>query len=280
LPDDLAAFAQTSGLVDIPDGSFVEGSHRFNGVQPDYHVDYNHPEIQRLIRYARRARREEPDFWKRIARIKEYVRRRHLSGFDYEDPRYVKLNEQHVRSGVDVSLGEYASCGAGVCRENALYMHIALKEAGIENYHGYAQIQRMSRFLNFDLTEDHGFVVVPRDGELWVVDSYYRGFNGYRLRDLMSKQGITPESVAAPIAEPFVQFRRIIRINPFPVIWSPKKGKSPRSLQIEDYFAPPKTEPSEYYHRKFTDLVERSESAPASAGGSCVANALRSHAVP
>lgn len=249
-PENKADFNVTSGLVDIPDGSFVDGSHRRGGIQPDYHVDYKHPEIQRLIRYARRVERSEPDFWKRIDRISSYIRSWHLPGREYENESYLKLNKKFLEQGKDVPLGEYSACRAGVCRENGLYLHIAMKEAGIENYHGYAQIMRSSRFHNYEIVEDHAFTVVKHKGELWVVDSYYGGFNGFKLEDLMSKDGVTKKSAAAPIANPQPGFRRIIKINPFPQVYVPKKAGPPRTLTVNNFFKVPKPVSCENYYRE------------------------------
>jgi hypothetical protein len=239
------------GLVDIPDGSYVEGSHRFGGIQPDYHVDASHPEIKRLLAYARKAKREEPDFWKRVQRIVTYIQKWQLPNRKYEDPGYLALNKKTLQAGSDVSLGEYAACRAGVCRENALYLHLALKEAGVPNYHAYAQIKRASRYYDYELVEDHAFVVAEHEGKQWVVDSYYRGFNGYLLKDLMSRKGITPESEMSPIARAFVGQRKVLRINEFPAIWAPKAAEvhtlpTPRPLLSRW------SKPCEYYYDYFS----------------------------
>lgn len=253
-PKDLENYATASGMVDIPDGSYVEGSHRFGGIQPDYVVDYSHPEIQRLIAFAQQAAKEEPEFWNRIEKISNFIKKEQLPGRDYEDRGYRSLNKKYVKAGEDVPLGAYGACRAGVCRENALYLHIGLKAAGIENYHAYGQINRSSKKIDFDIVEDHAFTVVKHEGELWVADSYYRGFHGYRLKDLMSKKGITPESETSPFAKPLEDFRRIMKINSFPTVWVPKAAAPAPVLKVSGFFRPPRYQKCENYYRDFGDV--------------------------
>lgn len=251
-PSNEADYEKASGLVDIPNGSYVEGSHRQGGVQPDYHIDYSHPEIKRLLAHARKVAKEEPEYWPRVQRLLDYIRSWHLPNRDYESPNYVKLNKKYKKMGADVPLGEYSACRSGVCRENALLLHAALKEAGIPNYHAYAQIRRASRFHNYDLVEDHGFVVAEHQGKHYVLDSYYVGFNGYLLEDLMSKEGITPKSEMAPVASEFVGYRRILKINQFPTVWVPKLAGKPKTLDISASFPVPVYESCQNYYREFS----------------------------
>lgn len=251
-PKNEADYEKAAGLVDIPDGSYVEGSYRQGGVQPDYHIDYSHPEIKRLLAHARKVAREEPSYWDRVRRLLDYIRSWHLPNRDYESPNYVKLNKKYKKKGADVSLGEYSACRSGVCRENALLLHVALKEAGVPNYHAYAQIRRASKFHNYDLVEDHGFVVAEHSGKHYVLDSYYVGFNGYLLEDLMSKEGITPKSEMAPVAEEFVGYRKILKINQFPVVWVPKTAGAPKTFDFTSSFPYPHYESCQNYYRDFS----------------------------
>lgn len=160
IPKDPENYNIVSGLVEIVDGSYVEGSAKAGGMQPDYFIDYNHPEIARLRNYAKKTASTEPDFWKRITKIITYIQKHHLLERAYDSKEYLNLSKKYKNK--NIPLGEYSVCKVGVCRENALYLHIALKEAGIENFHGYAQIKRSSRTDKFEIVEDHGFVVIEK----------------------------------------------------------------------------------------------------------------------
>jgi hypothetical protein len=213
----------TEPLADIPDGAIVEGSLRTGGTQPDYVVDMKTPELQPLWQYARRLKNAKLDFWVKVERITHYVSERILPRHDYDDKAYTTLLKRYKSAHMDIPLSRYAACGAGVCRENALLLHLALKEAGIPNKHVYAEIHRSSHANNYNIVEDHAFTVVKHEGRNWVVDSYYWGFNGFTFEDLLSPDGITKDSLMAPTATPAPGFRRIIKVHPFPVVWAPKK---------------------------------------------------------
>lgn len=231
-PGNEAGFTKVYGLLDIPDGSYVEGSYRQGGMQPDYHIDYNHPHIQRLLAYARRVKKDGGSFWSKVERLQVYIKKRHLPKGDYEAPAYIGLNKEALRLGANVSLGEYSACRSGVCRENALFLHLALKEAGIPNYHAYAAVRQMSVQWGFDNTENHGFVVAEHEGKKWVLDSYNSNFNGYLLEDLMSPKGVTRLAARAPIAVRSPDFRRILKFNDFPKVWIPKSSGKPHALEM------------------------------------------------
>lgn len=78
------------------------------------------------------------------------------------------------------------------------------------------------------------------------------GFNGYLLEDLMSKEGITPKSEMAPVAEEFVGYRRILKINEFPTVWLPKSAGKPKTLDITASFPVPVYENCQNYYREFS----------------------------
>jgi hypothetical protein len=148
---------------------------------------------------------------------------------DYHNPYYRRLLKKYRLTKKDVPLSEYGMCSAGVCREHALVLHFALKAAGIENKHGYAEIYRASNTDNYEIVEDHAFTVVKYQEVQWIVDAYYWGFNGFRLKDLLSKNGITENSPHAPIAAPGPGTRRIIKINDFPKVYNPKVNLNTKS---------------------------------------------------
>jgi hypothetical protein len=76
----------------------------------------------------------------------------------------------------------------------------------------------LKQFNNYNIIEDYAFTVVNYKG------TNYWGFNEFVLEDLLRPEGITQESLTAPIATPGLGFRKIIEVNSFPVIWNPKKA--------------------------------------------------------
>lgn len=210
------------GFSNIEDGAFVEGSVKMGGIQPDYFIDLSQQPLSAVMKLAERIGRSKRKFWDKVGLIVELVRFDVFKYNNYYNPYYRRLLKQYRESTTDIPLHEYVACGAGVCREHALVLHFALKAAGIENHHVYANIYRASNWHNFEVREDHAFTVVSHEGTKWVVDAYYWGFNGFRLTDLMSAQGVTQDSPHAPIADPAPGTRRIIEINKFPIIFNPK----------------------------------------------------------
>lgn len=222
------------GLVDVPEDSYVEGSSKFGGMQPDYHIDTASDEMKRVIDYGKRIGKSDMNIWDKIDRINKYIQKQ-FPGVDYDDPDYVKTSATYKESNQNVPLSKYLICGAGVCREHALVTHFVLKAAGIEAYHVYAKVHQSSNPGASDIFEDHAFNVVRHEGELWLVDPYNWNFNGYRLQDMMSKKGITDKSKRAPFAISSSDFRNIVEINSFPKIWAPKelaKDYAEKSVKI------------------------------------------------
>ncbi|AGH96684.1 transglutaminase domain-containing protein [Pseudobdellovibrio exovorus] len=209
------------GLTDIHDGAYVEGSARHGGIQPDYHIDLQAEPLKSLLAESAEIGKLPVGYWDKVGMVVDLLRST-LVYHDYYNPYYRRLLKQYRDSQRDIPLNEYVACGAGVCREHALLLHFALKSAGIPNKHAYASIYRASRSEGWSVNEDHAFLVVRHQGVDWVVDSYYRGFNGFRLQDLMSRHGITKSSVTAPIADPMPGIRRIVAINSFPKIYNPR----------------------------------------------------------
>jgi len=235
LPPNIQDYDIYSGLVDIPYESYVEGSHQHGGMQPDYIISKEDPFLMKVIAYAHRVKKMDLDFWKKIQRITMYISRHSLPLKDYDEPAYLKLSKKYKQRGEDIPIGKYLQCGAGVCRENALILHFALKEAGIESFHTYAQVHARTLVEQRDIIEDHAFVVVEKEGQLWILDSYNPGFHGYLLEEVMEKEGVSEHSTLSPVAEPLSGFRRIVRINSFPRILVPK-GHPTKSIDPSDYF--------------------------------------------
>jgi len=224
-------------LMTLPNGTHIEGSFRKGGMQPDYIMDLDSPDFRRVLDYGKSLKKSKIGFWEKIQRIEKYIERKVFLGVHYEDARYRRVSKNYLRSRTDIPLSRYLSAGSGVCREHALVMHQILLAAGIENFHAYAKIRRSSVSGGFDIYEDHAFNVVRHEGKLWVVDSYYWGFNGYLLQDLVSAEGITEKSLTAPIATPGNGFRRILEFNSFPQIWVPK-NLTPVVLEIDKEHIP------------------------------------------
>jgi hypothetical protein len=212
------------GLSDIKQGAYVEGSLKNGGIQPDYIIDLTKEPLKSVIKSSKEIGLMDIHFWDKVGMIVELIRSDVFRYSDYHNPYYRRLLKKYRDSGADIPLHEYAACGAGVCREHALVLHFALKAAGIENLHGYAKIYRASHWHNYEVYEDHAFTVVKYKNTNWVVDAYYWGFNGFRLKDLLSPEGITENSKYAPIATPAPGIRRILKINDFPIVYNPKSN--------------------------------------------------------
>ncbi len=162
----------------------------------------------------------------KIRQITSFVQQKVLPNGAYDDPGYLKVLEKYRNAGKDIPISAYIDCRAGVCRENALVMHYALKKAGVENLYVYAKVQlKIFRGKNVvrDATEDHAFTIVKIKGENFIVDSYNSNFHGFSFDQLQSPN-LTPSTIlrTASFAEnnPDV-FRRVIMINHYPVVFQP-----------------------------------------------------------
>jgi len=216
---------QSGGLLNILNGAIIEGSSGHGGIQPDYLVDLEHEKFQKFLAKAKYIGSTEVDFWDKIRKIINLIDGETFKYVNYKNPYYLRLLKKARIEKRELRLSEYLSCQAGVCREFGLFTHFALKAAGIPNNFVYAKIQRASNYDNFNIIEDHAFVVVTYENVEWVIDPYYWGFNGFQLADLMRPEGITINSKNAPIATPGPGFRRIININNYPKVWIPKNEK-------------------------------------------------------
>lgn len=209
-------------LRNIPDQAVLEGSVSFGGIQPDYIIDKSHPELAVLWEFSRQKRNLPVE--QRINAIVRFIREEILPGRDYLDPRYLSTLSKYRQAGREISIGEYASTKAGVCREYALLTHLALKEAGIPNRYVYAKV-------NTDgLIEDHAFTVVRHNGKLVSVDSYELDYSGRLLEDLTGPKGIRTGSYLAPWGRPVSNNRTVavLEFHDFPKVW-PLAPKMPES---------------------------------------------------
>lgn len=202
----------SGGMVNIPPGSFVEGSSRYGGIQPDYYIDYDSPEMKEVIEFGDSLYQQKLPIWTRVQKVINYVQKRFPRG-DYDDPGYLKTSNTYRRLNQNVPLSKYLVCGAGVCREHALVTHFVLKAAGIPNHHVYAKVSQAGH------VEDHAFTVIEVEGKKWVVDPYNSNFNGTSLKDLMSKKGVSAWNKRAPIGQRSITKVSVKEINPFPRVW-------------------------------------------------------------
>ncbi len=209
-------------MINIEDGAYVEGSVGHGGLQPDYKIDFNDPGLKEVLALAAEIGRQPLDFWVKVADLRDLISQRVLIRGGYKDPGYLKLLETYRNQNKDVPLAAYITCEAGVCRENGMLLHLALKAAGIDNNYVYAVVtQEYQGVLH---SEGHGFTVVLHEGTNWVVDSYNDNFNGLILEDLLKPQGADANSPRAPFSKVIDQVRVTIKkISNFPLVWNPKQ---------------------------------------------------------
>lgn len=220
-PRDIKQYTMAQGgMLDIPEGSVVEGSMVAGGLQPDYVLDLQSRRFRPLLKFAREVGVDRMPFWKKIEAISRHVNNDVFKKRAYDDKDYRHLLDKYRELERNIPLSCYLTESAGVCREYALVTHFMLKAAGIPSRHVYATIRQGEK------TEDHAFVVVRHEGEDWIVDPYNQNFHGFLLGDAMSLEGIISESRCAPVAAPEPGFRRVVRINDFPKVWMPKNAST------------------------------------------------------
>ncbi|MGZ6441749.1 MAG: hypothetical protein ACXWRU_16945 [Pseudobdellovibrionaceae bacterium] len=219
---------ESGGFIDLSLGSYIEGSTKFGGIQPDYLLDA-HPDLisflnevkkaattSTMIRWLEKLGLEKQVRIKKIELVTALIQKA-LPLRDYGSKPYLEILEEHRLKGVEISLGSYLACEAGVCRENALLTHLALKAVGIPNKFVYVQVQTKSR------REDHAIVVIEDNREKWIVDPYNRTYHGKNLEDMMDPNAlITPPKRTAKYASPSDFVGQILQINSYPKYWIPK----------------------------------------------------------
>jgi hypothetical protein len=202
---------QQGGFAQLPLGSRVQGSADHGGIQPNYEISAEDPDLKQFLGKVRKMlkggwfRFSDRNQWKDIQRISQWVREALPDG-DYDSKPYRDLLRAHRERGENIPLGRYISCGAGVCRENALLLHLALNEAKIKNYYVYARVQQGD-----GTPEDHAIVVVPEGNQLRIVDSYNENFDGQDLHHILA----TSKSFEAS------SFAKVLQINSYPIYWTP-----------------------------------------------------------
>ena len=143
--------ATRSRAVRLEHGTIVEGSARFGGIQPDYIIDLEHPALKALL--------DEAQSWRGKSRVEKIRRaqrlvKKTLANDSYDAPGYLALLETYRQKLEPISIGEYARCGAGVCRENAIIGQILLRAAGEDARYHYVHLPNER--------VDHAVVLLPR----------------------------------------------------------------------------------------------------------------------
>ncbi|MFM6927955.1 MAG: transglutaminase domain-containing protein [Bdellovibrio sp.] len=230
-PSDTSSFViQQGGFVDLYDGAYVQGSKSFGGIQPDYRIDLTDPDLVKFIKQIKRAvalsykihllnaiGKKDAARTKTIELVAALVHEALPLG-QYDSAPYLEVLKEHRLKDIDISLGSYLRCGAGVCRENALITHVALKAVGIENKYVYAFVQQGQR------AEDHAIVVVQDQSGRWIVDPYNSNFHGRNFDDILLEGGHEKAIPRlAPFAKTTTTIARIVRVNNYPTYWVPKK---------------------------------------------------------
>ena len=220
-------------FLKLENGDTLQGTYHVGGIQPDYKLDFDSPEVLDFINQARIAAHSKMNFWQKIASIQELVIESAFKYRNYSNPFYRGLLKGYRKDRERVPFSQFLKIKSGVCREYAIALHIALRAAGIENEFAYAKITRDVEMDSgiYKITEDHAFNVVKYRGQLWMVDSYYGGFNGFLLHDALSLNGLSEHSSKAPIANTSHIARRIVSINSYPYIYRPESISSNTSCK-------------------------------------------------
>lgn len=232
---------QYGGMVDLPDGSYVQGSSNVGGLQPDYQINLQEPELKAFLERVKQVVESSQEISASVSQgMRDYafdetirtVRKLVQSALperEYDAPPYLQVLSNHREQGMNIGLGSYLQCQAGVCRENALLMHFALKAAGIPNKFFYVKVDLISH------REDHAIVVVELPNGRWIVDSFNDTFHGMNLDEIMKTEGQarTARPRVASFSESPPTTARIVRINSYPIFWIPE---APAKIKCETLF--------------------------------------------
>jgi hypothetical protein len=204
--------------VRLNHGSVVEGSVDFGGLQPNYVIDLKHPKLTRLLGAARALNVPGATFATKVNGAVALVRKTLTEGA-YDAPAYLKLLADNRNSRTNITLGDYLTSGAGVCRENALLTHLALTEAGVESTYLYCHAQQGAN------REDHAVATaVDSKGRSVVVDSYNRNFHGFFLDDLLQPGGSQASHKRLRGSDAPSMFGCSLTVAPYPQYWVPVRA--------------------------------------------------------
>jgi hypothetical protein len=182
------AKVKKGGFIRLANGSRVQGTAHVGGLQPDYIIDSKSSEIKEFLKDVHSL--ENMSVAQKIDGIGQILRHKYIHRTEYDDPVYLELMNHYRNQSLEIPLSEYLKIQRGVCREISLLTVLAQNEIGIESYYYYAKVQ--TEFSGVQKTEDHAVVISNIDNDFYVIDNYFRMFNGFRLEDLNS--GVTCHS--------------------------------------------------------------------------------------
>lgn len=174
------------GFIRVANGSRIQGTVHVGGIQPDYIIDTKSSEITNYLKQVE-SRTKDKTMDEQIDIIGTIVREL-IDKTEYTDNTYLSLLEQYRIKEIEIPLSEYLKIRKGVCREISLLSIIGLNHIGIESYYYYVKVNTVFNHQSKD--EDHAVVIVNKDNQLFVVDNYFRAFNGQKFEDLQNPHGI------------------------------------------------------------------------------------------
>jgi hypothetical protein len=210
------------GPAKLADGSIVEGSIGHGGIQPHYVIDLQAPTMKKFFARAEEIGRSDLSFWDKIAQLASHSRQAMSDGWQYDSPSYLRLLETFRKAESNIPLHAFVENLSGVCREQAMLLHLALEAGGFDSRYLYVRSFEEGRYV-----EDHGIALVKYQGEEWVVDSRSQENSGRRWVDVSSPRGIQASDPVAPMNLPAYRFDPSdtrFEPAPYPRIWLPIKN--------------------------------------------------------
>lgn len=218
---DTAGYSQaTTQLKDIYGGYIVEGSVAHGGLQPNYIIDTESPLLRTYLSHAASLKTLPPN--ERISAVIDYIRHEVILDRDQEGAKYMSLMAKYRERGLNIPLSAYVEAQVGVCREHAMLLHLALKEAGIASRYAYGRVG----FLHYPAV-DHAFVVITaKGGTQYIVDAYNLNLNGRKLSDVTRPGG---SQVTDAVTSYAGQLRGLlssafaihVKLVDYPKVWAP-----------------------------------------------------------
>jgi len=216
---------QEGSPVKLTDGSIVEGSIGHGGVQPHYVIDLQAPAMKTFLARAREIGQSDLPFWQKIARIASHSRQAMIEGWEYDSPKYLQLLEIFRKAEKNIPLHVFVENLSGVCREQAMLLHLALEAGGFDSRYLYVHSYEDGRYV-----EDHAIALVKYQGEDWVADSRSQEYSGRRWADVSRAGGIQPgDTVVATHLPPYRFDPSDTRFETasYPRIWIPDGSAPP-----------------------------------------------------
>ncbi|MEK2688538.1 transglutaminase-like domain-containing protein [Bdellovibrio sp. GT3] len=233
IPGNLDGYTeQRGGFIQLPFGSYIEGSARHGGIQPDYQILDDDQELKKFLTELMKQAQENSEIqnaekrgnflkakYLKIQLTTEAIRSA-LPGKAYDARPYRETLKEHRLLNKDISLGAYLQCKSGVCRENALLTHQALRALGIESHFVYVKVHAGKS------VEDHALVVIKDGNKTWMIDPYNATFHGRDFYESMEKSAWSriPPSLA-PFSNGSNYVGRILKVLKYPSYWTPNNAQ-------------------------------------------------------